>query len=185
MATSSNVSAGKPLVGGAIYIAPIGSTLPTDATTDLDTAFVSLGYISDAGVTEGQNVDTSEIKAWGGDTVLNINNGRTFTCQFTMLEVKNESVQKLVYGDSNVSGALSTGLTVKGNNDALPGHAIVIEKILTDNTAMRTVYPAAYITDIADVTFADSDAIGYQVTATATPDSAGNSKYDYIKAASV
>lgn len=181
MATASNVSAGKPLVGGAIYIAPIGSTLPTDATTALDAAFVSLGYISDAGVTEGQNVDINQIKAWGGDTVLTNNNGRTFTVQFTMLEVKNEEVQKLVYGDGNVSGALATGLTVVGNNEPLEGHAIVIEKILTDDTAMRTVYPAAYLTDIADVTFNDSDAIGYQVTATATPDSSGNSKYDYLK----
>lgn len=183
MATASNVSAGKPKVAGAIYAAPLGSTLPTDATTALDAAFVSLGYISDAGVTESQNVDTSETKAWGGDTVLTINNGRTFTVQFTMLEVKNADVQKMVYGDSNVTGALSTGITVKGNNDALEGHAIVIEKILTDDTVMRTVYPVAYITDIADVTFSDADAIGYQVTATATPDADGNSKYDYIKAA--
>lgn len=183
MATASNVSAGKPRYAGAIYVAPLGSTLPTDADTALDAAFVSLGYISDAGITESQNVDINEIKAWGGDTVLTNNNGRTFTVQFTMIEVKNADVQKMVYGNNNVTGDLTNGIAVAGNNDALEGHAIVIEKLLTDDTKMRTVYPAAYITDIADVAFNDADPIGYQVTATATPDSTGNSKYDYIKAA--
>ena len=36
-----NVSTGKPKVGGAVFTAAAGSTLPTDATTALDEAFKS------------------------------------------------------------------------------------------------------------------------------------------------
>lgn len=46
MATNAqNVSAAKPKIGGAIYAAAIGTTLPTDTDTALDAAFKSLGYV--------------------------------------------------------------------------------------------------------------------------------------------
>ena len=43
MSNSSHVTTAKPKVGGAIYSAPLGTELPTDATTALNTAFKSLG----------------------------------------------------------------------------------------------------------------------------------------------
>ena len=70
--TVSNVTAGKPKIGGAVFRAALGSTLPTDATTALDAAFKSLGYCSEDGVTNSNSPDSTDIKAWGGDTVLNI-----------------------------------------------------------------------------------------------------------------
>lgn len=44
MANASNVTTGKPKKGGAIFRAPAGTTLPTDATTALNAKFVCLGY---------------------------------------------------------------------------------------------------------------------------------------------
>ena len=68
--TVANVVAGKPLATGGIYLAPIGTTGPTDVSTALGAAYKSAGYIGDDGVTEANERDTSKIKAWGGDVVM-------------------------------------------------------------------------------------------------------------------
>ena len=39
MAKEANVTTAKPKIGGAVYSAPLGTALPTDATTELDNAF--------------------------------------------------------------------------------------------------------------------------------------------------
>ena len=49
---ASNVSVGKPLASGAIFVAPSGTTAPTDAKTALAATFKCVGYISEDGVTK-------------------------------------------------------------------------------------------------------------------------------------
>ena len=51
MANAKNVTAAKPKVGGAVHRAPLGTPLPTDAKSELDKTFESLGYISSDGLT--------------------------------------------------------------------------------------------------------------------------------------
>lgn len=47
---AQNVSVAKPKVGGAVFVAPVGTDLPTDATTALNAAYQNVGYISEDGV---------------------------------------------------------------------------------------------------------------------------------------
>ena len=43
---ATKVTAAKPKTGGAVFCAPLGTALPTDATTKLNEAFKNLGYAS-------------------------------------------------------------------------------------------------------------------------------------------
>lgn len=183
MPSSTNVSAGKPKVAGAIFMAPIGTTLPTDSTTALNSAFVELGYASDAGVVNSESRETETIKAWGGDTVLKPFTGKEDTFKFTLIEALNVNALKLVYGDSNVTGDLTNGITIKSASEDLESHSFVIEMVL-NGAVKRIVIPSAKVTEVGDITYADGEAIGYDTTLSAVPDAAGGTHYEYIKAVS-
>jgi hypothetical protein len=183
MPSSSNVSAGKPKVTGAIFIAPVGTTLPTDSTTALNSAFVELGYASDAGVVNSESRETETIKAWGGDTVLKPFAGKEDTFQFTLIEALNVNALKLVYGDSNVTGDLTNGISIKSAAEDLDYHSFVIEMVL-NGAVKRIVIPSAKVTEVGDITYADGEAIGYDTTLSAVPDAVGGTHYEYIKAVS-
>lgn len=183
--TVTNVSAGKPKVGGAIYVAPVGTTMPTDASSTLDTTkFKCLGYASEDGLTNSNSPSVENVKAWGGDTVLTTSSERPDTFKFTLLEILNVDVLKLVYGAVNVSGTLEAGISIAVNNDATDEVAMVFELILRNNVVKRICVPHCSVTEVGDITYTDSDAIGYETTITALPDSSGTSHHEYIKAAS-
>lgn len=183
MPNATYVTAGKPKIGGAVHRAPLGTILPTDATAALNEAFVDLGYCSDDGVTNSNGIESDDVKAWGGDTVLSLQTDKTDTFAFTLIEAMNENVLKAVYGDSNVSGALTTGLTINANAKEQEEAAWVIDMIYKGaggGTKKRIVIPQAKITEIGDIVYSDSDAVGYDLTITAVPDTNGNTHYEYL-----
>lgn len=180
---AQNVSVAKPKVGGAIFVAPLGTELPTDATTALDVAFENVGYISEDGVVNTNSPDTDTIKEWGGASVGKIDNGKDDTWQFTMIEALNLAALKLVYGPDNVSGTLKEGITIKANSNEQADVCMVIDMILKGGALKRVVLPSAGVSEVGEVTYAATSAIGYQTTLLATPDAEGNTHYEYIKSA--
>lgn len=183
MANASNVLAGKPLVGGGIFVAPKGTTRPTDATTALNPSYKGTGYVSEDGVTETIDRSTDKIRAWGGDTVKVVQSEFGVQYEFTFIETLNSDVLKAVYGDANVTTTAATSSKgtlhkVKLNSGTLPEQQFVID--MKDGDATVRIDFIGQISEVGDVTYSDEEVIGYPVTVVAIPDANGDSALKYL-----
>lgn len=177
----AKASAAKPGVGGGIWTAPKGSTLPTDASTALNAAFKSLGYVSDAGVQRNIGRDSNVIHAWGGDPVAVLSNNKVETFKFKLIEPSNVDVLGLTFGEA--TGDLTAGITVKSKADISTPRAFVISTIMADDVHQRIVIPEGVVTGIGEIVYVDNDVVGFDLTITAMADDQGNTAYEYQKTA--
>lgn len=179
--TATNVSTGKPNISGAVFVAPIGTTLPTDATTALDSAFVCLGYVSEDGLTNNNEMDVSAIKAWGGAIVYRSLTELDDNFALTLIESENVDVLKAVYGDANVTTDANDTTKVEVIAEDPQEKVWVFELALRGGKAKRIVIPDGAVTAREAITYNDSDAIGYGITVSAYPDSDGKTHIEYLE----
>lgn len=176
---SANVSVAKGVAGGYYYAAPVGTDLPTGYEEELDPAFKLLGYISEDGITESTDEDTTDILDMNGDTVLSepATHTKTFAC--TMIETKEGTLQEY-YGDDCVTDENGM-ITVAERSGMRRSHSYVHDLALKDGRRERIVVPNGKVTEVGEITYASGEALGYETTVTAFPDADGVKAYHYIE----
>jgi len=97
-----------------------------------------------------------------------------------MLGIMDPDALKVIYGDTNVTGTLTNGITAKTTLTDRGNYSYVIEEVLNGNVPMRTVIPSAKVSDMDDITHKDDEAIKLGVTLSAAADSDGVTNYKYI-----
>ena len=173
-----DVLVASPLTGtGGILAGPLGTTVPTDATTAPDSALAPRGYVGEDGLSMTTNRTTEKIRAWGGDTVRVVQSEHDVTFSWTYLETTAVTAAD-VYGEDNVTS--DTGLTsIKLNSDPLP-HKTWVFEMKDGDKRVRVVVPDGQITEIGDTQFVHTAATAHQVTLEAYPDESGSKAYIYI-----
>lgn len=175
-----NVVTSKPKAGGCVWSAPVGTKLPTDATSAIDASFKCLGYISEDGVAEAIEGDSENTRAYGGDEVLVVQTSHSVTYTYTPIET-NPVVLAETYGEDNVTSDESGGTaTAKVNSTARKPRSYVYEHLLSNNEVERIVVPRGQVTSIGERVHKTGSPVGSQLTTTAFPDESGNKAYHYF-----
>lgn len=176
MTDKNKVIAGKPKGGGAVFRAPYGTPIPTDARTPLPAAFVELGYVSSEGWARQINKEFNTVNAWGGDEVNKSRTEHGVTFSTTLIEDLNADAQEAKWGTAAVTRTPATAsagnlITVTyDGEDTEPG--VWVFDMSDQGKLHRTVFPNAQdTTESFEQTFSDSEAIGLPFEMTAYRDS--------------
>ena len=173
----NEVTVGSALATGAIWVAPKGTTLPTDATTSLAGTYKLLGFTSDAGVQISENASTQSIVAWEGRTeVYNVRTEYTEQISFMPIQA-NAEVARLMWGPNAVTTGSGT-IVVKHHGGNLEPVCIVIETVPRDGVIKR--YTGTFqLVERGAQTMDGTQVDGRTCTFNAIPDTNGVTMYEY------
>ena len=174
---TENVSVGKGVSGGYMFIAPLGSTLPTDYKTALDAAFLNVGYLGDDGIVFSDSSSNDSFFDLNGDTIETSASEIEKTFTVTLREIKKDSLA-LIYGTANVTDA-SGALTVHDKGPSTDAWAVVFELLLKNGRKWRAVVPNCKLGELGDMTIASTELVGREVTMSALKDATSGAYYHH------
>lgn len=187
--SSANVTFSKPGTSanksGYIWVAPLGTTLPTDATSELN-GFVGLGYLSEDGLTEPASLTAGDdIVAAGGDTVAQADPTFSKTWTGTCIEALNEDLLRVAYGGTNVTvvdatAAKEGSITIKEQASEVEHHVIVIDEMLKGGRKRRNVMADATFLITGDISHVHTALVNFEFTINAYPTANQPAQTQYI-----
>jgi hypothetical protein len=187
--SSANVTFSKPGTidnkSGYIWVAPLGTAVPTDATSALSEEFVGLGYLSEDGLTEPAAYEAGDtIVAAGGDTVAQADPTFSKTWTGTCIEALNEDLIKVAYGSTNVTVTKAPGtdgtIVVKERASGLEHHVIVIDETLKGGRKRRNVMADATFLITGDISHVHTALVNFEFTINAYPTADQPAQIQYI-----
>ncbi|WP_250238816.1 phage tail tube protein [Bifidobacterium longum] len=176
---STMVSLGKFKVGGYAYWAPSGTALPTGSSTPLAAAFKLLGYLSEDGLTNTTDTDTTEIKDANGTTVMKVITSYAESYQFALLEVLRVEAAKMRYNSDAVTGT-DKSMTIKHQMPSDEDFVLVFEIAMSGDVKDRLVIGNCTRAEFGDRQVHAGDAQVYDVTVAANDMGNGVTAIEYI-----
>ena len=134
-ANIQNIYTAEPLATGVCFVAPLGTTGPSDAVTPMATVspdWVDLGYTGAEGFNEKNDRKTDLKRSFGGKIVKVVQSEYNASLEFTLMESLNADVLKAVFGEFNVEVTAATSehgnqVRVVKNSILLPQQSWVID----------------------------------------------------------
>lgn len=176
---ASKVGIGSAAVTGAIFVAPKGTTLPTDATTNLSGSFVLLGFTSDAGVTISESSSTEDLRAWEGRSVV-VSAVTEYTESVSFMPIQcNADVAKLMWGNDAVTvDGTSGAIHAKHHGKTMEPVVIAIET--TPRVGIVKRYTGTFqLVERGEHVMDGTQVEGRQLTFNAIADSDGYTMHEY------
>jgi hypothetical protein len=158
---------------GELFLAPVGTALPTSAAAALNASFSGYGYTTDDGVTLSKSVDRDGVDAWQSATpVRNIITGQEFTVECTFLQ-SNSDILKLWLGSGDFATDGGTGYRADVPIDPVGQQFAMVLEWADGTIVSRLVMAKVEVTETGEVTLA-RQAQSYPVTFGALPPDGGS-----------
>ncbi|MFF1820395.1 hypothetical protein ACFVWG_24025 [Kribbella sp. NPDC058245] len=158
---------------GELFLAPVGTALPTAANGPLNAAFSGYGYTTDDGVVLSKSVDRNGVPAWQSATpVRNIITGQEFSVACTFLQ-SNKDILKLWLNSGDFASDGGTGFRADVPIDPNGQQFAMVLEWKDAAIVSRLVAAKVEVTDTGDVTLA-REAQSFPVTLAAVPPDTGN-----------
>jgi len=170
---------------GAIASAPVDSTLPTDARTELDAAFKTVGLIGPEGFENDPQRTTADIPVWGGGTAREVSTEFKEYFRFTIMESAKAENLIRVFGADNVDFDEGSGKITVRKNASLPAPEARALTMKDGDGRRRVVIPKGQLKLNGAVQYVHSDAIKYAVEITGLEDAEGQTSYEHISDLSI
>lgn len=171
---AENITDARPQASGVLYIAPKGTTAPTDASTALANTFKQIGYAAkDDGLTITANRETQQWDAWEADDVVRVLDSHSVEVKFKLMEPFDENAAKMLFGAANVTVSSGVVTKISINSDELEEHVLVAEMLCRDGRKMRAVVPRFNIDQEGDIVFKRGEPVSPEVTGAALAPATG------------
>lgn len=177
--TTTNIRAYQ---NGAVYTVNAGVTgtpLPTDATTALNAAFRDLGSITDDGITDTTNQDTTDVYAWQGNALVKTLYGN-YSKQFKVAAQETNGVALgLAYAGSTITQQ-AWGISIAEKPIVQDIRPFIIHGISDSGKLQRIVIPQGQVVERGDIVWSSKDITVYEFTVRCYVDTSGNVAYRYL-----
>lgn len=147
----------------AIYLAPLGTTLPTGISTEPGAAFEDIGWLHADGITETLSGSLTKLRGHQGNGVVRTRMTEPGTSlSFIALETKLQT-QELRYTEKSTTTATGVRTVTRGPGQRVQARAAVIDIFDADNTTVkeRFIIPRLEITPNGDRVMAYADIAGF------------------------
>jgi hypothetical protein len=158
---------------GSVYVAPVGTTLPTSATASLNAAFTELGYVTEDGVSLNVEPQIEEFMAWQSrQPVRRELTGQDITVSFSLEQWNSDSIILAFGGGSVTEAGGQYTYNFPADTEALDERALVVE--WKDGTKdYRAVFARGNVTDSVETSLTRSNLAVLPITFKALEPSAG------------
>ncbi len=160
-----DVKLGLGRATGMFYHAPAGTALPTSLSGTLDTAWVHVGDVTDAGITLALNKTSTNLRNWANVIKRVIVTEHSETVQSPIMDTTAESL-KAVFGEDNVTVS-NDKVNVNLSSSSLPEEEAFLWIMKDGDDLLAIGCTHGQVTAVDNVSFAPNNAINWVPTITA------------------
>lgn len=147
---------------GHVYVAPAGTTMPSDVATALPADWSDLGYVTTDGVSFTFSRETEDLNAWQGDKIRVLTISEPKTVEFTLMQTDAAALQAAM-GGGEVSGSAAEFKYVPPTKGENTERSMVIEFMDADIT-YRYAFSRVQVEGDVSFTLNREGAVEYPIT---------------------